>query len=351
MSGSQIENAGVDAIDAKCRALYKDQKGNHFGVKVPYALGGPDPLDQVSVYESQSGGIPHWHYITYGLTELYSKDSDVEEESGFGFELTFRLENKGEETPPVWPVSLLQNLARYVFTSGNVFKANEHMDANGPLCIGSDTKLTAMGFDIDPELGEMDTPYGHVEFIQVIPYTKEELENTMLWFGDKFIRLYRKQNPMAVAIMDRDSYLTIPAFKSEVEEGIEQDGSSTGMFYIDVADMDVREREGHRYLYFMIGAKNLTKLASLLKARLTKGRNFYIQTPAMGIAFEPAEKSAFGKEKEDFGLIRFSPESLMEFISVPPHKGKYYLKSMPAEIEIIPTVIKDADGNAIETIE
>ena len=177
MGDSKIENAGVEAIEAKCKALYGEQKGYHFGVKVPYILGGPDPLDQVSIYKSNSGGIPHWHYISYGLTELYQKDSDYEEESGYGFELSFRLEDKGEQTPPVWPVSLMQNLARYVFKSGNVFKANEHMDANGPICLGTETKLTAFGFDIDPELGDMDTPYGHVEFIRSF-LTQKKNSNT-----------------------------------------------------------------------------------------------------------------------------------------------------------------------------
>ncbi len=351
MGDSKIENAGVEAIEAKCKALYGEQKGYHFGVKVPYILGGPDPLDQVSIYKSNSGGIPHWHYISYGLTELYQKDSDYEEESGYGFELSFRLEDKGEQTPPVWPVSLMQNLARYVFKSGNVFKANEHMDANGPICLGTETKLTAFGFDIDPELGDMDTPYGHVEFIQIIPYTKEELEYTMLWFGEKFIKAYRKYNPMAVAVMDRDTYLSIPEFKAEVEAGIEQDGSSTGMFYIDVANMEIRELEGHKYLYFMIGAKNLKKLTNLLNARLPKGRDFYLKTPSMGIAFQPAEHSACGKEEEDFGLIKFSPESLEEFVAIPPHKGVYRLKSMPAVVEIVPTLIKDSEGKVVETIE
>lgn len=351
MSSSDIENAGFEAIDAKCKELYGDQKGSHFGVKLPYALGGPDPLDQVSVYVSNSGGTTHWHYITYGLTELYSKESDLEEESGFGFELTFRLEKKYEETPPLWPVSLLQNLARYVFKSGNVFQANEHMDANGPICLESDTKLTALGFDIDPELGDMDTPYGFAEFIQVIPYTKDELECTMLWQSDKFIALYRKRNPMAVAFMDRDSYLTIPEFKAEAEAGIAEDGSSTGMFYIDAADMEVLEEDGKRYLGFKIGANNMRKLANILRARLGKDRDFYLKTPSMDIAFQPSVQSAFGKEEEDFGLIKLSPESLEEFTSIPQHKGKYLLKTMPAVVEIIPTVIKDNNGNVVETIE
>ena len=41
--------------------------------------------------------------------------------SGFGFELTFRLKREADETkPPVWPAKLMQQLAKYVFTSGKL---------------------------------------------------------------------------------------------------------------------------------------------------------------------------------------------------------------------------------------
>lgn len=351
MDNLKIENAGIDAIDSKCKELYGEQKGFHFGVKVPFVAGGPDPLDQVSVYESNSGGISHWHYISYGLTELYEKECDYEDESGFGFELTFRLEKEGEEQPPVWPISLMQNLARYVFRTGNVFRQNEHMDANGPICVGSDTKLVALGFDIDSELGSMDTPYGYMEFIQIVPLTREEFDSMMLWSGEKFLSLYRTKNPMAVGIMGRDSYTDIPEFKAELKKGIETDGSSTGMFYIDSAKMDIVDLEGKNAASFTIGAGQVTKFTSILKARLTKGRDLTLSTPEMGILFKPDELSAYGREEEDFGMFKLSPASLEEFVSIPPHKGEYVLKSMPCVIKVVPTYIKDNNGNVVETIE
>lgn len=41
--------------------------------------------------------------------------------SGFGFELTFRLKREPEEaSPPTWPATLMQSLAKYVFQSGKV---------------------------------------------------------------------------------------------------------------------------------------------------------------------------------------------------------------------------------------
>jgi hypothetical protein len=39
--------------------------------------------------------------------------------SGFGFELTFRLKKvEGETSPPMWPTTLLNKLAAYVFHTG-----------------------------------------------------------------------------------------------------------------------------------------------------------------------------------------------------------------------------------------
>lgn len=43
----------------------------------------------------------------------------MEEASGYGFELTFRLKRENAETaPPTWPAVLMQALAKYVFKSG-----------------------------------------------------------------------------------------------------------------------------------------------------------------------------------------------------------------------------------------
>jgi len=86
-----------------------------------WRLGGPDPLDGISAYV-RTEPVPHWHYISYGMSELYEKESDNPEQSGWGFEFTFRLaRNPADHEIPLWPANLMQNLARYVFQSGNWF--------------------------------------------------------------------------------------------------------------------------------------------------------------------------------------------------------------------------------------
>src|SRR5262245_60213614 len=109
---------GWEAIDGALRPLYGDQQPRHYGTVIKWMIGGPDPLDGISAYKRTD----HWHFISYGLTELYSKESEDRNVSGHGFELTFRLRCRPEdENPPVWALNFLQNLGRYVFQTGNVF--------------------------------------------------------------------------------------------------------------------------------------------------------------------------------------------------------------------------------------
>ncbi|RMC11443.1 hypothetical protein DUI87_11562 [Hirundo rustica rustica] len=119
---------GLHGIYGECRRLYPDQP-NPLQVTaiLKYWLGGPDPLDYVSMYRNLGNpalNVPeHWHYVSFGLSDLYG-DNRVHEftgtdgPSGFGFELTFRLKREtGESAPPTWPAELMQGLARYVFQS------------------------------------------------------------------------------------------------------------------------------------------------------------------------------------------------------------------------------------------
>lgn len=110
---------GWDAIDGALARIYGDTKPRHWGTVMRWSLGGRDPLDGISAYE-RADPVPHWHYVSYGMSDLYVKESEDPVESGWGFEFTFRLAREGGGTdPPVWPANLLQNLARYVFTSRN----------------------------------------------------------------------------------------------------------------------------------------------------------------------------------------------------------------------------------------
>ena len=115
--------------------------------------------------------------MTFGLTELYEKESDDLAVSGWGFELTMRTPRAdGAQQPPLWPLTLLARLGEYVFTRASPFGPGHRLDPGGPITGAAGTRLTAVAFAADPELASITTPNGSVDFLQVVGISSAELE-------------------------------------------------------------------------------------------------------------------------------------------------------------------------------
>lgn len=167
---------GWDAITATFAALYGEQEPAHWAPTIPWTLGGHERLDGVSAYRRE-GSQPHWHYVGYGLSELYEKEGDDPEWSGMGFELTFRLAaDDVSGQPPTWPVELLQAIAgdvngmRWVLGPGFTWG---HQGIYGP---DEGNPLPAIVFAYDPELPPIETPNGRVELLQAVGIHQAERE-------------------------------------------------------------------------------------------------------------------------------------------------------------------------------
>ena len=134
MNGQNSENTetiGWDAIDKILKENYGEQVPQHYAPKVYYSLGGNEPLDGISVYVDKENKC--YHYITYGFSEIYEKETDNKEISGFGFELTFRLKyTEFSEKYPTWPINLLQNIAKVTFSKGLTFEEYQTL-SSGPI--------------------------------------------------------------------------------------------------------------------------------------------------------------------------------------------------------------------------
>jgi hypothetical protein len=197
---------GHDAITKQEARIYGLQEPIHWATIHPYELGGKDPLWAVDCFTSERQQM-HFHYISLGFTELYYDEEAVEQEvSGFGFELTFRhVPVPGDPEKPIWPVNLLQNLARYVFQSNKGFGDYHFISANGPLRVGSETEITAMVFYTDPEMKVIDTPHGSCRFIQIFGITTQEYQDlrdrkyTVRELLDKHLAI----NPLLITDLDR----------------------------------------------------------------------------------------------------------------------------------------------------
>jgi len=168
----RAQRFGSEDLEARLAALYPGQAPKHWGTVMRYADGGPDPLDGVSAYRSKASD--HWHYVSFGFSELSEKRSNHADVSGWGFELTFRLKAGGETEPPMWPVLTLQKLARYVFNNKAPFEHAHYIAWGGPITKEEPTKLEALVFMIDPELETVETCNGSVTFLTVIGITSDE---------------------------------------------------------------------------------------------------------------------------------------------------------------------------------
>ncbi|XP_068746671.1 suppressor of fused homolog [Montipora capricornis] len=243
---------GLEAIYSTLRQIYPDQPNPlQVTALVKYWLGGPDPLDFISMFNnpgSPMDGIPsHWHYISSGLSDLHG-DGRVHEvgrresPSGFGFELTFRLKKQvGESSPPSWPAELLQSLARYVFRTENALYSGDHVSWHLPLdqtpsaagqynC--NPSHIQHMLMVDDPQLPLVTSPLGSVRFIQAVGICTEELQAAQHWNGPSVLDLLRKVppagGPWLITDMDRiESIFVInPELQEIVGTGIKREGSN-----------------------------------------------------------------------------------------------------------------------------
>lgn len=198
---------GWDYIDERLAKIYEAQEPRHYVAELPIELGGEDPLNGVSYYSSVVQE-PHFHFVTYGFSELFYDEECVGSEfSKFGFELTFRLKMESQEEDVAWVYNMLQNIARYVFESGRWFEPFHFLPAGAPIKIGSDTEITALAFVVDPELGTMDTPHGEVTFLQAIGLTTAEFQalkkNPITTETEKLINVLQKNNQLLITDLER----------------------------------------------------------------------------------------------------------------------------------------------------
>jgi len=344
---------GWGAIEQTMTKLYGDQEPKHYGTLISYMLGGPDPLDGISAYKAE-GPVPHWHIVTFGFSELYEKESDNAEYSGYGFELTFRLvREEAEEEPPAWALNLLQNMGRYVFNSGNVFRSGDFLDANGPICLDSDTKLTALAFIEDPELPEADTPNGRVQFLQMIGITSGELEAMQMWNTTGMLNACEQHMPRYITDLTRDCFTQKPEITDAVQSGMERDGSSTGFLYVDQLGWEPAKKRllGKTPAVLSLGAKQAGIIGKLLAGRILKGKSLYLSGPDIQAVFEPDVQAGF-EEGEDGVRIRLNAASAAELSDrLQPKEGEITLALCKGlTVQIVKTYIKDQEGNVVSTI-
>ncbi len=198
------EQNGKNSILQYLQKYYKPTECFVIEEKTPY----PDAfLEEVVVYKNTTQTIPHWHYLTLGLSELYDKETELTDISGFGIELSFRIPCGTDKTPPVWVKHFLENLAAYIFKSSESFEQYQCLDAGGVICQDVDTKLTAIAFIEDKQLQIINTPNGNLTVLQVIGLTAKELEIFASPKYPEWLKKFTQNNELAITDLMRKEFI------------------------------------------------------------------------------------------------------------------------------------------------
>lgn len=352
LDGEDGSAPGWEAINAGLAPIYGDQKPLHWGTVIKYRLGGPDPLDGISAYR-RSEPVPHWHFVTYGFSELYAKESEDKAVSGFGFELTFRLRAGDESEPQPWVFNFLQNLARYVFSSGNGFDHGHYMNLNGPIALGADTRIRAIAFAFDPELAARETPHGHLAFLQVVGITLDELVAIKGWNTNGFLELAAAELPLLVTDLGRTSLLQSPALREAVERGRDAEGSSSGVLYLGAAAWKIgKPLFGKERLELTFGANGAPDLSSVLPGRLPFGHGLLVTSAEGAVLFRPGEACSWAKGDEGAIEVTLTHEAARQLAAaLVPKAGTYEIPAFPRlTVRVVPSEIKDAEGKVVQVI-
>lgn len=200
------------SIDQKVRDVYGDTAPRHYAPPLSLLMGGNDPIDGTSIYDSNKQEF-HRHFVSYGMSELYyNEEAAGGEFSKWGFEFTFRLKPFQEDEAdqdPFWVIEVMNNLARYVYQSQQWFEEYHFVPAEGPIRTETKTPVDIVGlaFVLDPELGKVDTPHGEVSFLQMVGITSKELarlkKNPTTDEVKKLIDEMRKDNPLLITDLTR----------------------------------------------------------------------------------------------------------------------------------------------------
>lgn len=207
---TEDDAVGWLAIDKQLEKVYGETQPRHYGplCGVHYVAGGSDPIDGVSIYDSNKQ-LFHQHLISYGMSELYYNEEKAGGEfSKWGFEFTFRLAPfKDDNGDPGWAMHVMNNLARYVFSSGRWFEENQFIPAKGPIRLNTDTDITGFVTVLDPELGSIQTPHGELSFIQLVGVTNNELdmlmENPSTEKVESLVNTLKQTNPLLITDLSR----------------------------------------------------------------------------------------------------------------------------------------------------
>jgi hypothetical protein len=187
---------GWDALEHAFTDFYSGLRPKwweHSGVHRMHERRSPpeNPLEAVAIYDPGR----YWHFVSFGMSDLYAKESKESEDdwSGFGYEFTFRVAKNADNQPPLWPVEVMVSMARAAY-KGEDFAAGHTVNI-GPIDDRKETTLTALLVVTDPAIPILDTPNGKVALLLLVGVEGPVRERALEIGTDAVLAELSAQNP------------------------------------------------------------------------------------------------------------------------------------------------------------
>ena len=211
MKTEYIETAGWDAITRAFEKLYPEQTDPiHYAPIISWRLGGEDPLDGISVYD----GGDYYHFVTYGLSELYDKESEDFDYSGYGFELTLKLKKsslKNDEEELNCICGILQTLGRITFENGDIFQPFEYIYTGQKTGYGFELTLKLKKSSLKNDEEELNCICGILQTLGRITF-----ENGDIFQPFEYIYTGQKTGMDSKSVSNITGFVTVPDEAGEI---------------------------------------------------------------------------------------------------------------------------------------
>ncbi|MCC6996882.1 MAG: suppressor of fused domain protein [Deltaproteobacteria bacterium] len=298
------------------------------------------PIDLIRVHAS-GHGAPHWHHVSYGLSE-----------SGHDFELTLRLARTAtEREPPRWGAAVLLELSRYVAESGRALHADDHLAPRWRDLPGAEpTEIRAFVLVPDPELPALGQ--GQVALLQVVGITTDE--SALLDSPAAVVPLLaalRERSPLLITDLRRASLLDDPV---QAEALARATGTALPVGALIDPHLVLR-RTGvgtRRTVEISLGAQVVPALLRTAQAALPRGQQvMLVGGRGALVVLRPAPATALHLEPDGV-VLDLGPDDVGALAgALQPTRGRYQLATLPElTFEVVPFEIRDAAGTLLRTL-
>ena len=188
---------------------------------------------------------------------------------------------------------------------------------------------------------------GRVAFLQVVGLCADEYELVKDWDCGRMLEQILRQWPLLITDLQRQSILADPSVDAEVRSLAAQEGSSQGELFASKADWHVTDG----LLHITVSATVAGDIRKLLVSRVRHSKPFAVHGRERGVMIEPATDSSW-KTDVTVAIVSLSAGAVAQMLqTLQPERGIYRWPALPeVSLQVVPSEIKDQDGNVIKVI-